>query len=1140
MSQVRELLNVSPHFMRSVNLERDFSDPCALDGYVTTTEAISHLGQIANGLRKGSGQRAWKITGDFGSGKSSFALLLANLMGRETSEIPKTIRSLLPKLGMKPATGRFLPVLVTGSREPMSQAVLRGLVAALNRSLPAKTKFPIREKAAALLENGEYQDRDVVALFEQAASALSKGNTYGGILLIIDELGKFLEFAALNPETQDVFLLQSLAEASSRSDGAQIHVIGLLHQGIAEYAEKLSITAQREWAKIGERFGEIPFSQPLGQVTTLLSAALGVDADAKALKKWKSIAKRDMGEAVALGMFGPAPGKTELSNLAPSLFPLHPTLVPALSKFFRRFGQNERSLFSFLLSSEPFALQDFAERSIAEETAFRLADFYDFAAYNFSHRLGSLSYRSHWSHIDAVVRGAVNEEAETQLILKTVGILNVLETPELTPSFDILSLCLSHPQDLKKRLQVLCQRGVLFNRGASGYSLWPYTSVNLEQRFIAASEALNHALPIAEVVQERLDSRPVVARRHYIQSGSLRYFEVRFIAAAEFAALHGEMNAEYPADGVIIVVLCESPTDQAAAEKTARKLKDKPQLLVAISSPLESLASYSLNLERWLWVERYTPELKDDRFAAEEVTRQVAAAAQTLELRINEYVGFRGNNASCDAMGIAWFSGGKPVRELQNREISLQGFLSAICDELFKQAPSVRNELINRHAISSSAASARQKLFKAMLEKSSLPMLDLPEDKAPPEKSMYLSVLEAGRIHSENQGAWSLAFPEPESDPLNLRPALDAILARLETTPDQRVRVSDLYDLLRSKPLGVRDGLIPLLLLIVFIVHETEIAIYEDDVFQPEIEEFLMMRLAKRPETFEFQLCRITGVRKALISELAAVVNADRAESSQLLSIVRPLYLFVAGLPDYARNTDQLSPETLALRKAIEAAREPAELVFQGIPRALGMEPKAKAKLDPSALAKKLGQSISELRRCFPELQGRMSAAILEAFKYDGTLEAWRQSISGSAETVLIGLGDPDFRSFCLKLIATESPDAEWLESLGSLLTRLPPSRWKDRDELVFRERIIALAAQFNRVLATCFLRDGSLPDKAIRLAVTPRSGIEKNLVVNLSPKQSKESDKLITELRKHMSADSQISLAALSQLLWDMLPNEQ
>ena len=100
-----------------------------------------------------------------------------------------------------------------------------------------------------------------------------------------------------------------------------------------------------------------------------------------------------------------------------------------------------------------------------------------------------------------------------------------------------------------------------------------------------------------------------------------------------------------------------------------------------------------------------------------------------------------------------------------------------------------------------------------------------------------------------------------------------------------------------------------------------------------------------------------------------------------------------------------------------------------------------------------------------------MTAAILEAFKYEGSLGTWRQSVSGSAETVLIGLGDPEFRAFCLKLIDVENPDAEWLEALGSLRTRLPAQPLERPDELVFRERIIALAAQFNRVLATCFLR---------------------------------------------------------------------
>lgn len=1138
-TSISDLLRISPRFLRSVNLERDFQDAKALEGYVATQETERHLKRIGSALRPESGQRAWRITGDFGSGKSSFALVLANLLGRSSKELPPSIRKLRENLGLRANAPKLLPILITGSREPIGKAVLRGLHETLSRSVDGRKKLHSRDEIGEELKNGNLDDRTVVRLIEDACKEIVENGLFGGLLLIIDELGKFLEYTSLHPEQQDAYFLQILAEASSRSGDHPFYTLGLLHQGFAEYAERLPSTVQREWAKIAERYEEVPFSQPLGQVATLLGAALSAKIEHDCLWGWKGRASDDMRTAIHLGMFGPSAPKTSLADLAPELYPLHPTVVPVLARFFRRFGQNERSLFSFLLSSEPFALQDFATRDADVDSVYRLADFYDFAAFNFSHQLSGQSFRSHWNHIDAVIRSAEGEPTEVIALLKTVGILNAIESPELRPTQDVLALSTGTPDELADQLHNLCQRNILFNRGAKGYALWPYTSVNLEQRFEAAREALPHASPISDVVSGSLDARPIVARRHYIKTGNLRHFEVRFLGAEHFKPNLQSLTSTHPADGIVAVVLCESVSERLNAEQIAATYAGEPSLLVAISPPLESLGGSALELERWLWVERHTPELKDDRFAGEEVQRQIATCRQILDNRIHDYVGFRTGGASETSRSIAWFQAGRNAADSIVGG-TLQTFLSNLCDKLFHQAPLVLNELVNRHSISSAAASARQKLFKGMLDESTLPLLGLPKDKAPPEKSMYLSVLDAGRIHREIKGTWAITFPETDADLLNLRPALDAVLARLEETPDQRVRVSDLISLLRSRPYGVRDGLIPILLLTVFIVHETEIAIYEDDVFQPEIEEFLMMRLAKRPETFEFQLCRITGVRKALISELAAVVDADRAESSHLLSIVRPLYLFVAGLPDYARNTDQLSPETLALRKAIESAREPAELVFQGIPKALGLEPKAKAKLDPSALAKKLRLSISELRRCFPELQGRMSAAILEAFKYDGTLDAWRHSVSGSAETVLVGLGDPDFRSFCIKLIDTENPDADWLEALGSLLTRLPPSRWKDRDELVFRERIIALAAQFNRVLATCFLRDGSLPDKAIRLAVTPRSGIEKNLVVNLSPKQSEESDKLIAELRKHMSADSQISLAALSQLLWDMLPNEQ
>jgi ABC-type molybdenum transport system ATPase subunit/photorepair protein PhrA len=77
--QICKLFEVRRRFLRSAHLERDFSDPMALDGYVITAQARAYLERLAMGLRETSGQRAWRITGDYGSGKSSFALLLAHI-----------------------------------------------------------------------------------------------------------------------------------------------------------------------------------------------------------------------------------------------------------------------------------------------------------------------------------------------------------------------------------------------------------------------------------------------------------------------------------------------------------------------------------------------------------------------------------------------------------------------------------------------------------------------------------------------------------------------------------------------------------------------------------------------------------------------------------------------------------------------------------------------------------------------------------------------------------------------------------------------------------------------------------------------------------------------------------------------------
>ena len=69
--RIADIFDIEGRFLRSAHLERDFYDSAALAGYVVTDFARSSLSRIGEGLKPNSGQRAWRITGHYGAGKSS-------------------------------------------------------------------------------------------------------------------------------------------------------------------------------------------------------------------------------------------------------------------------------------------------------------------------------------------------------------------------------------------------------------------------------------------------------------------------------------------------------------------------------------------------------------------------------------------------------------------------------------------------------------------------------------------------------------------------------------------------------------------------------------------------------------------------------------------------------------------------------------------------------------------------------------------------------------------------------------------------------------------------------------------------------------------------------------------------------------
>ncbi|MDL5048058.1 hypothetical protein QQ054_18745 [Oscillatoria amoena NRMC-F 0135] len=73
---ISDIHRQSHRFLRSTDLVRDFHDPRGLEGYWLTDFGRECLKRIAVGFQPSSGRRAWRLTGDFGSGKSSLRFCL--------------------------------------------------------------------------------------------------------------------------------------------------------------------------------------------------------------------------------------------------------------------------------------------------------------------------------------------------------------------------------------------------------------------------------------------------------------------------------------------------------------------------------------------------------------------------------------------------------------------------------------------------------------------------------------------------------------------------------------------------------------------------------------------------------------------------------------------------------------------------------------------------------------------------------------------------------------------------------------------------------------------------------------------------------------------------------------------------------
>ena len=632
---LEEIVRVRQNGLRSVNVERDISSLAVLKGYVITAQARACLARILSGLQGGNQTRAWTVTGPYGSGKSYFGLFLMNLLCRAQSshifslDLFNQVDPLLAQQAIDAAetinSQGFFPMPITGYRAPLQECVKHGL----EQSLHAISDQPgiqavLDEIVAWSLKT---ESRSIIQTVEKFIS-LAHDLNFKGVLLVFDELGKSLEYSATNSEQADVFLLQELAEMANRSGDIPFVFIGILHQAFERYATLLDSTTQREWAKVQGRFEDIPFQEPPNQQMWLLVNAL--ETDQSIMEEITPVLRNDAEKAANVGWCPPMMRTNEFVSLGERSYPLHPTVMAALPYLFRRLAQNERSIFAYLASHEPYGFQEFL-RSHQPPQLIRLPNLFDYLSANFQARL----YASGRTRtITETLERLNNANGLTGLevdLLKTVGMLNwlgevsplqakraslisALESPNV--SSDAIDLALN---TLQSRSQIVYRR---FNQT---YVIWQGSDVDIEERLQEAERQISGAFSLAEDLQRYLPPQPIVARRHSYQTGCMRFFQVHYVDTLTKDDL--DLQSNQRADGIVLLCLPTSSVEHASFLKWAQSLpySERPDFVIGIIERTSRLHELLHELRCLHWVKQNTPDLRDDSVARRELQTRISA-----------------------------------------------------------------------------------------------------------------------------------------------------------------------------------------------------------------------------------------------------------------------------------------------------------------------------------------------------------------------------------------------------------------------------------------------------------------------------------------------------------------------------------
>lgn len=1072
-------------FSPSINIKRD--SKAILEYFVTPNS--QKVFEMIVGSFQGTAQRSFNVIGSYGTGKSAFLLALQKtLSGKQDffSDFPKND---LPLFEFMPFVGEYTSIIGMFAKK-------LGLNVFADSSL-------------------------VVEAIEQYYGGLEADK---GLVLVVDEFGKLLEYALKHNPDRELYFLQQLAELVNDSS-RNILWINTLHQGVSAYAFGQSEALKNEWVKVGGRFKDISFNEPVEQLLWL--AASKLQSQEKVLPTNTNmlvelVTKHDV-----------FPLSDYLSEqIAKKVYPLDILSASMLVLGLREYGQNERSLFSFLNKKEYLNTQNFTFGD--KPVFFDLGFVYDYLVCNHQFVISGNSQHKKWAAIrDALSRIEALDLDEHRLgiavrLIKVVGLLDIFckASANISKNFLVEYLLQTSSNDSKTtkdlfNLLDLEHRIITYRRYLGRYVLTEGTDIDVESELAKMENFVGGIGSLAEKLAGHISLPCVPASRYFHKTGNPRFFAFKVTSTPQPLIPDGQT------DGFINIVVGGETSQE---EIISLSKEHKEAVLYGFYMNPERLRLLLVELEK---IKQLKVREDIDRVAFRELSDLFFHYCTKLERTFARSL--------YGDQSIQWYFRGKKIDIPNQRSFNWQ--LSVIFEKVYSASPVIHFEMVNKTKLSSTMQSARKKFIRAMIAQTTEESLGFDAKKYPPQKTIYQILLRQPGIHHKGK----LQNP---TDPSFL-PFWQAGEQFLSSTRLGKRNLGELVELWSRRPFKLKKGAIACLLPIFLFAKKDDYALFNEHSFVPAVNADNLELIIKKPEKFTVKAFNLEGVRLEVFNQYRGLLGQYLEQTpgkQDFIDTIKPFLAFCRQLPSYTLHTKNLSVGAIALRQAIVSAKDFEKTFFEDFPSALGYN-LANEQNTPALLREyvpALQEAIRELREAFDNLIERFGRHLRSLFGFDENsssgFDEYRETIAFRYQGIKNHLLEQKHKIFLGRLLAQISDKRDWLLAVAQAGLGKKLELAADDDEKKLLNQVGRLVYDLDQFVSTQLNVVDQSREIAFEVEIKSLSGGKinaKTSFVRLPIGAKQEVEQLKIQIRQQMGANTSLNIAALAQLMGELARRE-